>query len=89
MISIYLIEYNISWDRQTSDHRAVPSKVHVFRVYKCTLHKMHNSGLKNPKKCNIWHLPAKFGSTVVWECMRLHLFVGGWAALAASAVQKL
>ena len=47
-----------------TDHPAPPSKVQVFRVYKCTLHKMHNSGLKNPKKCNIWHLPAKFGSTV-------------------------
>ena len=28
--------------------------------------KVHNSGLKHPKKCNICHLPTKFGSTVAW-----------------------
>ena len=56
--------------------------------------KVHNSGLKNPKKCNIWHLPAKFGSTVLWDYMCLHEFIGGpaappaaLAASAASAVQ--
>ena len=54
--------------------------------------KVHNSGLKNPKKCNIWHLPAKFGSTVAWICMCFARIVGGPlrpAALAVSAVQKL
>ena len=68
--------------------------VHKYGVHNCTIDKVPNSGLKNPKKCNIWHLPAKFGSTVLWDYMCLHEFIGGpaappaaLAASAASAVQ--
>ena len=41
----------------------------LMGAFKMNYTKVHNSGLKNPKKCNIWHLPAKFGSTVAWVCM--------------------
>ena len=62
--------------------------IHKYGVHMCTIDKVPNSGLKNPKKCNIWHLPAKFGSTVAWDCMCLHEIVGG-PLRQASAAEKL
>ena len=64
------------------------SNLHKYGVYKCTIYKLPNSGLKNPKKCNIWHLPAKFGSTVPWVCM-CFARIRRWAAPAGFGSRKI
>ena len=86
MTWIFIINQCFDW-YQTFDHRAAPSKVHVFRVF------FMHTGLIGTKMCkkfqknnNILHLLAKIGSTVKQEFARFCTILPGVGRRAAMAI---